>query len=204
MITIAIPKGRLFRESVELLHKKGIIDHVPEEGRKLIIETGKVNLLLVKPFDLPLYVESGVSDLGICGLDVYLELKPEVYRFLDLGIGKCRISVAGRKNDREKLYRCPSPKVATKYPNITREFFGKRGVRPQILTMSGSVELGAVLKMADLIIDLVQTGRTLRENGLTELEVIGHSSAWLICNRASFRNKREEVINLLKALQTEQ
>ncbi len=201
MITIAIPKGRLFKESVTLLHKKGIIDTVPEEGRKLIIETGNVNLLLVKPFDLPLYVESGVSDLGICGLDVYLELKPEVYRFLDLGIGRCRISVAGRETGKEKLYRCSSPRVATKYPNITREFFGKRGVKPKILPMSGSVELGAVLGMADFIVDLVQTGKTLKENGLTEFEVIGHSSAWLICNRASFRNRRDDVITILQALQ---
>ena len=202
MITIAIPKGRLFKESVMLLHKKGIIDSVPEEGRKLIIEIGKVNLLLVKPFDLPIYVESGVSDLGICGLDVYLELKPEVYRFLDLGIGKCRISVAGKETSRDKLYRCSSPRVATKYPNITREFFGRRGIRPKILPMSGSVELGAVLGMADLIVDLVQTGKTLKENGLSEFEVIGDSSAWLICNRASFRNKRDEVLKILQTLQT--
>ncbi len=202
MITIAIPRGRLFQESVDLLFERNVIRKKIEEGRKLTVSLDGVELLLVKPLDLPLYVESGTADLGICGLDVYLEKNPDVYRLLDLKLGACRISVAGKPESRKILERCNSPVVATKYPNITKKHFTNKGISPRIIEMSGSVELGAVLGIADFIVDLVQTGRTLKENGLVEIEVIDHSSGWLICNRASFRNKREEITRILQALQT--
>ncbi len=202
MITLAIPKGRLFEETVDLLFTKGIIPEKISEGRKLNLRAGDLNLLLLKPFDIPLYVESGVSDLGICGLDVILEKKPEVYRFIDLGIGRCRISVAGRREAEKHIKGRKAVRIATKYPSITREFMLAKGINPEIIEMSGSVEIGAVLNVADLIVDLVQTGKTLKENGLVELEVIQESTAWLICNRASFRNKREEIIRILQALRT--
>ena len=200
MISLALPKGRLFEESVELLLSRGLIEERVEEGRKLTIETGNLRLLLVKPFDVPVYVENGAADLGICGYDVYLERQPDVYRFLDLGIGECRISVAGRPESREKYERCSHIRVATKYVNIARDFFSKKGVKAEILNLSGSVELSPLLGLSDFILDLVQTGRTLRENGLIELEVIERSTAWLIGNRASFRNKREEIISILERL----
>ncbi len=200
MIRIAVPKGRLFEESVDLLHSRGIIEEKVEEGRRLTVETGKVTLLLVKPFDVPVYVENGTADLGICGLDVYLERSPDVYRFLDLRIGRCRISVAGRPEMEERYYRSSHVKVATKYPRITRRFFSEKGVKADILELSGSVELAPIIGLAEFIVDLVQTGRTLRENGLVEIEEIGESTAWLICNRSSFRSRRREIVEILRSL----
>jgi len=200
MINLALPKGRLFEESVDLLFSKGLIEERVEEGRKLTVELGNLTLLLVKPFDVPVYVENGAADLGICGYDVYLERRPDVYRFLDLGIGECRISVAGKPESREKYERCSYIKVATKYVNIARDFFSRKGVKVDILNLSGSVELSPVLGLSDFILDLVQTGRTLKENGLIEIEVVEKSTAWLIGNRASFRNKREEILSILERL----
>jgi len=200
MISIAIPRGRLFGESVDLLFSRGILKERVEEGRRLTVEAGDITLLLVKPFDVPVYVENGTADIGVCGLDVYLEREPDVYRFLDLGIGLCRISVAGKPESEEAYYRSTYLKVATKYPRITRRFFSRKGVKAEILTLSGSVELAPLIGLSDFIVDLVQTGRTLRENGLVEIEEIETSSAWLICNRSSFRNKRSEIVDILKAL----
>ncbi len=200
MIKIAVPKGRLFEESVGLLSSAGILPEKPSEGRKLTLELGDVALFLVKPFDVPVYVENGVADLGICGYDVYLERKPEVYRILDLGIGLCRISVAGKPESEEKYFSSGHLKVATKYPNIAKDFFTRKGVKADILVLSGSVELAPVIGLSDFILDLVQTGRTLRENGLVEIEEVGSSTAWLICNRASFRNKADRVRDVIERL----
>lgn len=200
MISLALPKGRLFQESVELLLSRGLLEERVDEGRKLVLDVGGLRLLLVKPFDVPVYVENGVADLGVCGYDVYLERRPEVYRFLDLGIGECRISVAGKPESKEKYGRCSYIKVATKYVNIATNFFSKKGVKAEILNLTGSVELSPILSLSDFILDLVQTGRTLRENGLIEIEVVERSTAWLIGNRASFRNKRGEIIPILEKL----
>ncbi len=200
MVRVALPKGRLFEESVELLYSKGILEEKVKEGRKLTVELGQITLLLVKPFDVPVYVENGVADLGICGLDVYLERRPDVYRFLDLGIGACRISVAGKPESEEKYFSCSYLKVATKYSNVAKEFFARRGVKAKIINLSGSVELAPLLGLSDFIVDLVQTGRTLKENGLVEIEEIRRSTAWLIGNRASYRNKREEILSVIERL----
>ncbi len=200
MIRLAIPRGRLFSESVDLLHSKGILKERIEEGRRLTVEVGEIVLLLVKPFDVPVYVENGTADLGVCGLDVFMEKEPDVYRFLDLGIGSCRISVAGRPESEEKYYRSSHIRIATKYPRITRRFFSRRGVKVDLLNLSGSVELAPLLGLSDFIVDLVQTGRTLRENGLVEIEEIDRSTAWLICNRSSFRNRRGEILEILRTL----
>lgn len=200
-LKIALPKGRLFEESVDLLISKGILKERIEEGRRLILEVNGLKLFLVKPFDVPVYVESGAADLGFCGYDVYLERKPEVYRILDLGIGKCRISVAGKPESLERYGTCSFIKVATKYPRIAKYFFSKKGIKAQVVELSGSVELAPLVGVAEFIVDLVQTGRTLRENGLVEIEKIDDSSAWLICNRASFRNKKEEILEFIRSLE---
>ena len=200
MISIAIPKGRLFKESVDLLLSKGVLKERIEEGRKLTIETDKLTIFLVKPFDVPVYVENGVADLGVCGYDVFLERKPEVYRFLDLGIGACRISVAGKPEKEELYFNSSHLRVATKYENIARDFFSQKGVRVEIIYLNGSVELAPLIGLADFILDLVQTGRTLKENGLVEIDQVGSSTAWLIGNRASFRNKREDILKVLNSL----
>ncbi len=200
MIRLAVPKGRLFEESVEVLYSKGLIPQKLKEGRKLTVEVGNLTILLVKPFDVPVYVENGVADLGICGYDVYLEKSPDVYRVLDLGIGACRISVAGRPESEEKYWNSSYLKVATKYERIAKEFFTRKGVKAEIVPLSGSVELAPLIGLSDYILDLVQTGRTLKENGLIEIEEVGKSTAWLICNRASFRNKGSEIREFIENL----
>jgi len=200
MIKLAVPKGRLFEESVELLHSRGLIPEKIEEGRKLTIQAGKLTLFLVKPFDVPVYVENGTADMGVCGYDVYLERRPDVYRLLDLGIGVCRISVAGKPESEEHYFRSSYLKVATKYPNVAKNFFSRKGVKVDILELSGSVELAPLIGLSDFILDLVQTGRTLKENGLIEIEEVERSSAWLICNRASFRNKSSYVAEIIESL----
>ena len=200
MIRLALPRGRLFQETVDLLTSKGILKERIEEGRKLTLEVGNVKVFLVKPFDVPIYVEKGVVDMGVCGMDVLMELKPEVYRLLDLGIGACRISVAGKPEAREVYLRSSYVKVATKYPNVAQEFFRSKGIKAEVLTLSGSVELAPLIGLSDLIVDLVQTGRTLKENGLVEIEEIARSTAWIICNRASFRNRRQEVLEVINKI----
>ena len=198
MIKLAIPKGRLFEESVELLLKKGIIKNKLEEGRKLIIEENGITFLLVKPFDVPVYVEKGVADLGICGYDVYLERNPDVYRITDLGIGFCKIVVAGKPESEESYFSSTHITVATKYPNIAHNFFKQKGKKAEIYYLNGSVELAPLIGLSEYILDLVQTGRTLKENGLVVFEEVGKSTAWLIANKDSFRIKNTQIIQLLE------
>ena len=200
MIKIAVPKGRLFKETVDFLRSKNVVNFNVEEGRRLIVECDGITLLLVKPFDVPVYVEHGSADLGICGYDVYLEKEPNVYRLVDLGIGRCRIAVAGKPSGRVTYLKSSYIRVATKYENVAKKFFSRKGVKAEILVLSGSVEIAPVLGLSEFIVDLVQTGKTLRENGLIEVDKIDDSSAWLICNRASFRNKRSEIVPLIKKL----
>ncbi len=199
-IKIALPKGRLFQESVDLLFEREVIPDRVEEGRKLAVEVGDLTVLLVKPFDVPVYVEKGVADLGICGFDIYLERKPDVYRILDLGIGACRISLAGKPQAVELYKKATHLRVATKYPSISERFFQAKGIKAEVVHLSGSVELAPLIGLSDFIVDLVQTGRTLKENGLVEIEVIDHSTAWLLCNKASFRSKRDEIARILRKL----
>ncbi len=199
-LTCALPKGRLFEESVNLLIGKGILRERIEEGRKLVIEKGNLRMILAKPFDVPVYVEEGVADIGIVGRDVLLEKKPRVYEFGDLGIGKCTIVVAGKEADREKYKTSPYIRVATKYPNLTKSFFEKKNVKASIIHLNGSVELAPILGLSDYIVDLVQTGRTLRENNLAIIEEIGESTGVLIGNRVSFIAKREFIVDIIHKL----
>lgn len=198
MLKIALPKGRLFEESLELFLKKGIIQEGFEEGRRLSVRVGDYEFLLVKPFDVPVYVENGVADLGVVGRDVLLEKKPDLYALFDLGIGFCKIVVAGKEENREKYLKSSYIKVATKYPRITQEFFSEKGVKCKVIPLSGSVELAPLIGLSDFIVDLVQTGRTLRENNLVVIEEITTSTAMLVCNRASYRNKKAEVLKVLE------
>ncbi|MCX7990218.1 MAG: ATP phosphoribosyltransferase, partial [Aquificaceae bacterium] len=191
MLRIALPKGRLFEETLELFLKKGIIDKRFEEGRKLSLRVGRFEFLLVKPLDVPVYVENGVADLGVVGRDVLLERKPDLYVLCDLGVGYCRIVVAGKEESREKYYKSSYLKVATKYPRITQDFFLQKGVRCKVVSLSGSVELAPLIGLADYIVDLTQTGRTLKENNLVVIEEIASSTAMLVCNRTSYRNIKE-------------
>ncbi len=203
-IALAIPTGRIFRETADLLSRSGWdVPRDDVEARKLLLSNGKnQSFILAKDRDVPTYVEHGVADAGIVGLDVLSDFRPDVFQPVDLGIGRCRMVVARRKQDTsaEFLDR-PIVRVATKYPRIASEHFHGRGIPVEVIPLSGSVELAPLLGLADCIVDVVQTGKTLEANGLVEDEVLFESSARLIINRSSFRLKREVLRDLVDTLE---
>jgi ATP phosphoribosyltransferase len=202
MITIAIAKGRMQDDALALLGRAGIRLNTEEvNSRKLAVtdDTGDYRFLFVKPADVPVYVEHGIADCGMVGRDVLLESEADLLLPLDLGIARCRIVVAAA--DPEVMTRAVGMlRVATKYSQIARAHFGARGMPVEIITLSGSVELAPALGLADLIVDLVQSGRTLRENGLTVVDEITESTGRLVVNRASYQLKAEAVARLVNAL----
>jgi ATP phosphoribosyltransferase len=192
-LTLALPTGRIFEETASLLDRSGI--PLPDEarnGRRLRIDAGPCTIVLAKDRDVPTYVEHGVADVGIVGRDVLEEFRPDLYEPLDLGIGGCRMVVATSASGerRSDFYRdLPLVRVATKYPRVATRYFHGRGIPVDVIPLAGSVELAPVLGLADCIVDLVQTGRTLEANGLAIDEVLFESTARLIVNRASYRLK---------------
>jgi len=200
-LTLAIPKGRLFEETAELLLKASLVSEKLKEGRKLVIETERFRILLAKPKDVPSMVARGFADLGVSGFDTLWESGEEVLTLLDLGIGFCKICVAGFPEKREEYPKLSALKVATKYPRIAKEFFETKGVKPFIYTMNGSVELAPIVGITDYILDLVQTGRTLRENGLVVVEEIATSTARLIANPDAFFLKNEQILEVAERLE---
>jgi ATP phosphoribosyltransferase len=201
MLTIAISKGRLQEDTLSLFARAGIeADESALSSRRLLIKAkdGRCSFVFVKPADVPTYVEYGVADAGVCGRDVLLESHAEVHEPLDLKLGFCRIAVAGRREVVGEDYNLlATVRVATKYPRITADYFHSRGIPIEVIPLSGSVELAPLLGLSDRIVDLVGTGRTLRENGLEVIDVITESTARLIVNRASFHLKREEISRLI-------
>ena len=203
MITIAIAKGRMQDDALVLLAHAGVrLDEQARNSRRLALsdESGKYRFVFVKPADVPVYVAHGIADCGVVGRDVLLESQPDLLLPLDLGIARCRMVVAA--SDAEIMTRSLGMlRVATKYPQIARAHFGARGIPVEIIQLSGSVELAPALGLADLIVDLVETGRTLRENGLTVVEEIAESTGRLVVNRASYQLKSEAVTELVQALE---
>ncbi|OYD08144.1 ATP phosphoribosyltransferase [Paludifilum halophilum] len=200
-LTIAMPKGRIFGEAVQLLRETGLDlpgDLAEEESRKLTVSVPKLgfSFLLVKPVDVPAYVEHGVADLGVVGKDVLMEEERDVYELLDLKISPCRISVAGLPDWSPVIH----PKVATKYPRIADQYFREQGQQVEVIRLNGSVELAPRIGLADRIVDIVSTGRTLKENGLVELEFIKDVTSRLIANRASYRLKSGVIDDLYQRL----
>src|ERR687894_2826247 len=190
VLTIAIAKGRMQRDALELLARAGV--RVSEEAlasRRLAVEDegGDYRFIFVKPADVPVYVEHGIADCGVVGRDVLLETGADVLQPLDLKIGCCRIAVAAPKGFR--VEGAGMLHVATKYPRVASAHFGSRGVPVEIIGLSGSVELAPVLGLADCIVDLVETGRTLAENGLAVVETIAESTGRLADNRDSYQLK---------------
>ena len=174
------------------------------KSRKLIFDSvdGRHRAVLVKPVDVPTYVEYGAADVGIAGLDVILETRAELLQPLDLAFGYCRIAVAGPRGMHSiNGSDHPTVRVATKYPRITLEYFNARGIPVEIIPLSGSIELAPLIGLADRIVDLVESGRTLHENGLDVLEVIAESSARLVVNRAGYQTKRQEILNFIRSLE---
>jgi ATP phosphoribosyltransferase len=202
MLTIAIGKGRTQEGALPLLARAGIRvsdDELNSRRLALTDETGRYRFIFVKPADVPVYVEHGIADCGVVGRDVLLETEADLLLPLDLGIARCSIVVAAV--DTDVMTRAAGMlRVATKYSRIASTHFGARGIPVEIIQLSGSVELAPALGLADLIVDLVETGRTLRENGLSVVEVIGESSGRLVVNRASYQLKAEEVARLVNAL----
>ena len=201
MLTIAIAKGRIQHDALELLRRAGVsVSDEALASRRLAVEDegGRFRFVFVKPSDVPVYVEHGIADCGVVGRDVLLETEADVLQPLDLKIASCRIAVAAR----EGAYtgRAGVLHVATKYPRIAAAHFGSRGVPVEIIELSGSVELAPVLGLSDCIVDLVETGRTLAENGLAVVETITDSTARLVVNRASYQLKAAEVGALISEL----
>jgi ATP phosphoribosyltransferase len=200
-LTIAIARGRLQAQTLELLAHAGVrVSDEAIKSRRLAIEDeeGRYRLIFVKPVDVPVYVEHGIADCGVVGRDVLMESGADLLQPLTLDIGCCRIAVAAMK--RSLFSDCGMLRVATKYPRIAASHFGARGVPVEIIELSGSVELAPVLGLADCIVDLVETGRTLRENGLHIIEVIAESTARLVVNRASYQLKARALGQLIGAL----
>lgn len=204
MLRVALPTGRLLEPACALLARAGWpLPARPADSRRLILEAGAppVRFVMVKPSDVPVYVEYGIVDAGIAGSDTLLESGADVLEPLDLAIGRCRLVVAGR--DGSGASSTPdgaSLRVATKYPRLTREHFHARGVHVEVVTLGGSVELAPLLGLADRVVDLVETGRTLRDNGLAVLEEIAPVSARWIVNRARLALRRAEIEEMTRRL----
>ena len=204
-LTFALTKGRLAEKTLALLGKVGIDCSEMEDksSRKLIFvnEEKKVRFFLAKGPDVPTYVEYGVADIGVVGKDTIMEEGRRAFEVLDLGFGKCRMCVCGPESVREKLEHHEMIRVASKYPEIARDYF--HNVKHQtvdIIKLNGSVELGPIVGLSDVIVDIVETGSTLRENGLTVLEEICPLSARMIVNQVSMRMEHERIRNLINEL----
>ena len=202
-LTIALPKGRIAQQSLALLQEAGIAVPESRNDRKLIIDSqdGSLQYIMSKPTDVPTFVEHGAADIGVCGLDTLRENGNNVYEPLLLPFGHCRLSVCGMADRSSRPLRYESqPRIASKYPNLALQYFRERNVSAEIIPLHGSVELGPLVGLADLIVDVVETGATLRDNGLTELRTILDVQAVLIVNRASYRLKSDAVQKLLTAI----
>ena len=202
MLNIALPKGRLGEKVYAMFEKAGFeCPSIHEENRKLFFENEELGLryFWVKPSDVAIYVERGAADLGICGKDILLEYAPEVYELKDLGMGRCRMCVAGPRDFEDDPAR--PLRVATKFPNIAKRFYSSRSREIDIIHLNGSIELAPLLGLSDVIVDIVETGKTLLENNLTPLETIVPISARLIANQVSYKFKYEAVSALAAALE---
>ena len=195
MINVALPKGRLGEKAYAMLKQSGYdCPSIEDPGRKLIFENPEkgVRYFWVKPSDVAIYVERGAAVLGIVGKDILLEYQPDVYELLDLKLGKCRMAVAGKKDFRDPAGQ--TLKVATKFPNITRNYYSGKCRDIDIIHLNGSIELAPILGLSHVIVDIVETGTTLKENNLMVYEEIVPISARLIANIASYQFK-DDVIN---------
>ena len=201
MINIALPKGRLGEKVYNMLERAGYgAPGIKDESRKLIFENAEcgVRYFWVKPSDVSIYVERGAADVGICGKDILLEYSPDVYELVDLGIGKCKMAVAAKNDffdDNKRTLR-----VATKFPNITKSYYASLGRDIDIIKLNGSIELAPILSLSDVIVDIVETGATLRENGLEVKADIVPISARLVANKSSFKFRGEEIRAIAAAL----
>jgi ATP phosphoribosyltransferase len=205
-LTLALPKGRLLDPALSLLSAMGIASLDADSRRLLFTDPGAdLRFILLKPADVPTYVEYGAADLGIVGQDILLEQQPDVYEPVDLGFGFCRLVVAEPRElwERDDPSRWSWVRVATKYPTLTERYFSERGIQVEIVRLDGSIELAPLVGLAERIVDLVQSGETLRANGLVEVAQIVTSTARLIVNRASLKTAHARVNGLIEAMRHE-
>lgn len=198
-IDIALPKGRLGESVYEMFEKAGYdCPSIRETNRRLIFsnEKNQVRYFWVKPSDVPIYVERGVADIGVAGKDILLEYHPDIYELIDLGVGRCSMCVAGPEGFQDDPSR--TLRVATKFPYIARDFYSRQNRMIDIIKLNGSIELAPILGLSDVIVDIVETGTTLRENGLAVLQSFLPISARLIANKVSFKFKYEQMTELAR------
>ncbi len=201
MLNVALPKGRLGEKVYNMFEKAGFeCPSIRENNRKLIFENEEVGVryFWVKPSDVAIYVERGAADIGVAGKDILLEYEPDVYELLDLQTGKCRMAVAAKEDFRDDVQR--TLRVATKFTNIASNYYASIGREIDIIHLNGSIEIAPILGLSDVIVDIVETGTTLRENHLEVVETIVDISARLIANKASFKFKNEPIEAIVKSM----
>lgn len=207
MLNVALPKGRLGEKVYAMFEKAGFeCPSIKENNRKLIFENEErgVRYFWVKPSDVAIYVERGAADIGVAGKDILLEYEPDIYELLDLNMGKCRMAVAAKKDFRDDTAR--TLRVATKFSNIANNYYLSLGRDIDIIHLNGSIEIAPILGLSDVIVDIVETGTTLKENNLTVVDTIVPISARLIANKASYKFKSEAIDRVVRglSLQTEE
>ena len=201
MINIALPKGRLGEKAYRVFEEAGYeCPSIHEENRKLIFENEEkgIRYFWVKPSDVVIYVERGAADIGIAGKDIILEYSPDIYELSDLGMGKCRMAVACKKDfcdNRDRTLR-----VATKFPNIAKKYYSSQSREIDIIKLNGSIELAPILGLSDVIVDIVETGKTLLENDLEPRETIVDISARLVANKVSYKFKNKEISEMCERI----
>jgi len=192
MLKVAMPKGRIYKQASKLFRQAGLpIPDDLDDSRRLMIAAPEAGMefIMAKPVDVPTYVEYGVADIGVVGKDVMMEEAKDVYELLDLGIARCRMSVIGLPDWKPAIH----PRVATKYPNVASQFFREQGQQVEVIKLNGSIELAPLIGLADRIVDMVETGQTLRENGLVEMQEMFRVTSRLIANRVSYRLKNAAI-----------
>ena len=202
MLNITLPKGRLGEKVYDIFEKSGFeCPSIKENNRKLIFENEEkgVRYFWVKPSDVAIYVERGSADIGVAGKDILLEYEPDIYELLDLGLGKCRMAVASKADFRDNMQK--TLRVATKFSNIAKTYYASKGRDIDIIHLNGSIEIAPILGLSDVIVDIVETGTTLKENNLTVTETIVPISARLIANKSSFKFKNAEIEKLVSAIE---
>ena len=202
MIKVALPKGRMGDKVYSMFEKIGYgCKQMYEDTRRLVFEAdnGEVSYILVKPSDVAIYVERGAADIGVAGKDILLEYTPDVYELLDLGLGKCRMAVAAPAEYHDNENR--TLRVATKFTNIAADYYASIGREIDMIKLNGSIELAPILGLSDVIVDIVETGTTLRENNLAVMQEILPISARLIANKASYKFKSEPIESILQSLE---
>lgn len=206
-LNIALPKGRIANKTIEMLEKMGVdCEEIKSSTRKLVFidEKNKTKFFLVKPSDVPTYVEYGTADIGVVGKDVIMEEGRHLYEVLDLGFGRCRMVVAGPKELQDRVDNIINKRVATKYPRIAREYYEhQKNESIEIIKLNGSVELAPLAGLSEVIVDIVESGNTLKENGLVVFDKILDISARLVVNRVSFKIKNDRVKWLVEGLKNQ-